>query len=134
MSQFYLVDTKGRTGKSAFDNLRNRAKKTLTTSFESLLTNVQHKRDEVKEAFRSRSGTIESEGGSFSKSMVRSLSLSLNSLPNDKILDVTKLKAFADNKIDVAQLMISVFDREENIVGKGENDGYQHFFLFPQCF
>ena len=30
--------------------------------------------------------------------------------------------------------MISVFDREENIVGKGENAGYQHFLLFPQCF
>ena len=24
--------------------------------------------------------------------------------------------------------------RVENIVGKGENDGYQHFLLFPQCF
>ena len=22
----------------------------------------------------------------------------------------------------------------ENIVGKGENDGNQHFFLFPQCY
>ena len=22
----------------------------------------------------------------------------------------------------------------ENIVGKGENAGYQHFLLFPQCF
>ena len=22
----------------------------------------------------------------------------------------------------------------ENIVGKGENAGYQHFILFPQCF
>ena len=31
-------------------------------------------------------------------------------------------------------MMISVFDREENIVGKGENAGYQHFLLFPQCF
>ena len=30
--------------------------------------------------------------------------------------------------------MISVFDRVENIVGKGENAGYQHFLLFPQCF
>ena len=27
-----------------------------------------------------------------------------------------------------------MFDREENIVGKGENVGYQHFLLFPQCF
>ena len=23
---------------------------------------------------------------------------------------------------------------EENIVGKGENAGYQYFLLFPQCF
>ena len=23
---------------------------------------------------------------------------------------------------------------EENIAGKGENAGYQHFLLFPQCF
>ena len=25
-------------------------------------------------------------------------------------------------------------DLEENIVGKGENAGNQHFLLFPQCF
>ena len=31
-------------------------------------------------------------------------------------------------------MLISVFDRVENIVGKGENAGYQHFLLFPQCF
>ena len=31
-------------------------------------------------------------------------------------------------------MMISVFDRVENIVGEGENAGYQHFLLFPQCF
>ena len=31
-------------------------------------------------------------------------------------------------------MIISVFDREENIVGKGENAGYQHFLLFPQHF
>ena len=24
--------------------------------------------------------------------------------------------------------------RVENIVGRGENAGYQHFLLFPQCF
>ena len=30
--------------------------------------------------------------------------------------------------------MICVTDWEENIVGKGENVGYQHFLLFPQCF
>ena len=58
----------------------------------------------------------------------------INSLPNDKILDMTKLKAFADHRINVAQMIISSFDRVENIVGKGENAGYQHFLLFPQCF
>ena len=58
----------------------------------------------------------------------------LNSLPNDTILDANKLKAFADDRINVAQMMISAFDRAENIVGKGENAGYQHFLLFPHCF
>ena len=31
-------------------------------------------------------------------------------------------------------MIISVFDRVENIVGKGESAGYQHFLLFLQCF
>ena len=31
-------------------------------------------------------------------------------------------------------MIVSVFDRAENIVGKGENAGYQHFLHFPQCF
>ena len=60
--------------------------------------------------------------------------LKVNSLPNDKILDMTKLRAFAGDKINVAQMMIFVFDRVENIVGKGENAGYQHFLLFPTMF
>ena len=54
--------------------------------------------------------------------------------PNNKIFYVTISKAFTDDKINVAQIMIPVFDRVENIVGKGENAGYQHFLLFPQCF
>ena len=52
----------------------------------------------------------------------------INTLPNDKILDVTKLKAFADDRINVVQMIITVFVRLENILGKGENAGYQHFF------
>ena len=31
-------------------------------------------------------------------------------------------------------MIIFVLDIVENIVGKGENAGYQHFLLFPQCF
>ena len=49
----------------------------------------------------------------------------LNFLLNKKILNVTKLKAFEDDKINEAQMKISVFDREENIVGKGEHAGNQ---------
>ena len=43
-------------------------------------------------------------------------------------------KHFAGNNFKVAIRMISIFDRVENIVGKGENASYQHFLLFPQCF
>ena len=50
----------------------------------------------------------------------------VNSLPNDEILDVTKFKAFAEDKLNVARMMISLFDRAENTVGKAENAGYQH--------
>ena len=35
------------------------------------------------------------------------------SLTNDKILDVTKLKAIADDKLNVAKLTVSLFYREE---------------------
>ena len=31
-------------------------------------------------------------------------------------------------------MTISLFDREENSVEKGENAGYQHFLLFLPCF
>ena len=57
-----------------------------------------------------------------------------NSLPNDKILDRSKLKAFADDKINVTEKLKFVLGRIENILGKGENAGYQHFLLFPKCF
>ena len=58
----------------------------------------------------------------------------INSLPNDKILDWSKLKALADDKINVTEKLKFVLRRVENMVGKGENAGYQHFLLFPQCF
>ena len=58
----------------------------------------------------------------------------INSLPKDKIVDWSKLKAFADDKIKVLKMMTIVFNRVENIVGKGENAGFQHFLLLPQCF
>ena len=51
-----------------------------------------------------------------------------------KKLDMTKSKAFADDKLNVARMMISLLGRVENTVGKGENAGYQHFLLFLKCF
>ena len=65
---------------------------------------------------------------------VFSLDRSFNSLPNNKILDQSKLKAFADDKIKVIEKLKFVLGRIENIVGKGGSAGYQHFLLFPQCF
>ena len=56
------------------------------------------------------------------------------SLPNDKIRDWPKVKAFADDKMKLAKMIIFVFDRDENIVGKGENACYQHFLLFQNVF
>ena len=51
-----------------------------------------------------------------------------NSLPNDKILDLYKLKAFADDKINVSEKSKFLLERIENIVITSI------FFLFPQCF
>ena len=44
-----------------------------------------------------------------------------NSLPNDKIIDCSKFKAFADDKIIVTQELKYGFGKLENIVGNGEN-------------
>ena len=54
-------------------------------------------------------------------------------LPNDEILDLSKFKKFADDNLNVAKMAKFVYGRIEN-TGKGENAGYQHFLLFPQCF
>ena len=53
---------------------------------------------------------------------------------HDKILGQSKLKAFADDNLNVAKTVKFLFDRVENIVGKGENAGYQHFLLFLHVF
>ena len=48
-------------------------------------------------------------------------------------IDCSKLKAFADEKNVTTTLKVA-FGSVENIVGKGEIAGYQHFLIFPQCF
>ena len=60
--------------------------------------------------------------------------LTLKSLPNDKILVWSKLREFADDKLHVLKIMISLCNRLENTVGKRENGGFHHFLLFPECF
>ena len=57
-----------------------------------------------------------------------------NPFPHNKILDQTKLKAFADDKLNVTKIMISVYDRVENIVEKRRNCFYKQFPFFPQLF
>ena len=52
--------------------------------------------------------------------------VSLNSLPNDIIADWSK--------INVVKQFKCGFGRIENMVGKGENAGYQHFLLFSTMF
>ena len=54
-----------------------------------------------------------------------------NSLLRHKIL---ALKAFADNKSDVAEIMSFVLERVENMSERKKNAGYQHFILSHNIF
>ena len=47
-------------------------------------------------------------------------------------LDKTNSKAFADDKLNAAVLMISLFDRIENTVGKGDQQ-FSLFFFHSFC-
>ena len=57
-----------------------------------------------------------------------------SAFPHDKILDLTKLKAFADDKLNVSKMIIFVFDRVENIVGEKEKLLVQANSPFPTIF
>ena len=59
---------------------------------------------------------------------------SLNSLPSDKILDPSKLKAFTDDNLNVNLKLKSALGGVEKIVGKEDNAGYQHFLLIFTMF
>ena len=61
----------------------------------------------------------------------------LNFEPDKFFLEMSKLKAFAKNKkLNLAPKMISVCDRIENILGKGENANnlVNSIFSFPTMF
>ena len=68
--------------------------------------------------------------------MVRKCAIysNFNPLPNNTILALSKLKAFADDNFYLAQMVQFLFDREENILRKGENTGFQHFLLSLNVF
>ena len=53
-----------------------------------------------------------------------------NSLINNKFLDLTDLKSFADKNMNEYAKLKFLLGRVENVVGKGENAGCQHFLLF----
>ena len=54
-------------------------------------------------------------------------------LPEDKRVDLFKFKHLQTKCQSLAEIIISVYDRTGNIVGKGESAGYQHVLLFQQC-
>ena len=58
----------------------------------------------------------------------------INPLPDDKILDSSKLKEFADDNIKFDKRGRKLSKHVENTVGKGEIARYEQFLLFPQCF
>ena len=47
-------------------------------------------------------------------------SMFFNSLPNDKVVDLSNLNVFADDKIYVTKNLKFVLGRVENIMGKGK--------------
>ena len=57
-----------------------------------------------------------------------------NPLPDNKILDRSKLKQSADDNSRFDENSRKFSKRVENNVGKGEIAHYEQFLLFPQCF
>ena len=57
-----------------------------------------------------------------------------NPFPNDKILDSSKLKDFADDNFKIDENGRKFSKRMESTVGKGEIARYEQFLLFTQCF
>ena len=90
---------------------------------------------DIKINVTEKNNIFSNEKPSFSGSLkVRIVWHRLNSLPNNKIVDQFNLKDFADNKISETNKMNFVMGKVENIVGKRENAGHQHFSPFPTMF
>ena len=57
-----------------------------------------------------------------------------NNFPKQQILDLPRLKEFADDNLEFDENGRKFSKRLENTVGKGEIARCEKFFLFPQCF
>ena len=53
-----------------------------------------------------------------------------NLLPNDKMLNWSEFKAFANDNLDSAQMMKLILYEVENMMGKGENAGQPALFVW----
>ena len=60
--------------------------------------------------------------------------VSFNPLLNNKFLDSSKLKGFADDNFKVDENGRKFSKWIENTVGKGEIACYEQFLIFPPCF
>ena len=62
------------------------------------------------------------------------VTLCIYPLPDDIILDSSKLKEFADDNFKFDENGRKLSKQVENTVGKGEIARYEQFLLFLQCF
>ena len=60
--------------------------------------------------------------------------MGINPLPDDKILNRSKLKESAGNNFKFHENSRKFSKQVENTVGKGEIAHYEQFLLFSQCF
>ena len=60
--------------------------------------------------------------------------MAVNPLPDNRILDRSKLKQSLDDNFKFDENSRKFSKRVENTVGKGEIACYEQFLLFPQCF
>ena len=65
---------------------------------------------------------------------LRQSNLNLHHLHTCRSDKLSLLTSFANNKLVVAKMMFSLYDRVENTVGKGENAAYSIFSKFLTVF
>ena len=68
------------------------------------------------------------------RTTVQNVIIETLTLPNNKFLDVNALKVFADDKLNVAKMMIFLLDSAENSVGNGGKCLVPAFSSFPTLF